>query len=422
MKITFVIDMVGSKNNGTTITAMRTASALKKLGHEINFIAYISNKEKDEFPFDVSNSTEILHIPLFQKLIEKQGFLIATASYRDIYEYLKGSDLVHIFLPFRIEAKVRLVAKAMGIPVTSAFHCQPENVSYTAHMGHSKLINSIIYSLFNNWLYKYTEYVHTPTQMMKDLMIEHHYKNKIYPISNGVSDKFVPMKAEKPEELKDKYIIMMCGRLSGEKRQDLIIKAIGESKYNKDIQLILCGQGPKRKTYEKLSEKYLANKCIFKFVTQEELIQIINYTDLYVHASDAESEAISCLEAISCGKVPVISDSKLSATNHFSLDPRCLFKAGDYKSLKEKIEYFYEHKEVVEELAPKYAEYGKTFKLENCAKQLEAMMEEAVKADKEDKENKVTYYSSASERRKLRRVAKKAGIENPYIFKDVKAK
>ena len=73
-------------------------------------------------------------------------------------------------------------------------------------------------------------------------------------------------------------------------------------------------------------------------------------------------------------------------------------------------------------MAPKYAEYGKTFKLENCAKQLEAMMEEAVKADKEDKENKVTYYSSASERRKLRRVAKKAGIENPYIFKDVKAK
>jgi glycosyltransferase involved in cell wall biosynthesis len=81
-------------------------------------------------------------------------------------------------------------------------------------------------------------------------------------------------------------------------------------------------------------------------------LKIINYSDLYVHASDAESEAISCIEAFSCGKVPIISDSKVSATNHFALDPRCLFKAGKSESLRERIEYFIQHPEAKKRSVP----------------------------------------------------------------------
>lgn len=89
----------------------------------------------------------------------------------------------------------------------------------------------------------------------------------------------------------------MVGRLSREKRQDLLIKAIGTSKYNKNIQLILCGKGPWKKHLQKLSKKYLANPVKFEFLPQPELLKVINYSDLYVHASDAEIEAISCMEA-----------------------------------------------------------------------------------------------------------------------------
>lgn len=46
----------------------------------------------------------------------------------------------------------------------------------------------------------------------------------------------------------------MIGRLSREKRQDLIIKAIGESKYNDKIQLVLCGKGPWKAHLESLSK------------------------------------------------------------------------------------------------------------------------------------------------------------------------
>lgn len=127
----------------------------------------------------------------------------------------------------------------------------------------------------------------------------------------------------------------MVGRYSVEKRQDLIIKAIQSSKYEHKIQLILAGKGPWKGYLEEIS-KTLTNPPVFDFYTEEELIEVINFCDLYVHASDAEIEAISCMEAFTCGLVPVISDSKISATNQFALDELNLFRHGDADSLREK--------------------------------------------------------------------------------------
>ena len=207
----------------------------------------------------------------------------------------------------------------------------------------------------------------------------------------------------------------MVGRLSGEKRQDLLIKAIKHSAHEKDIQLILLGKGPKLKKINKLS-KGLTNPLINKVVDQEELKKIINYCDLYVHASDAESEAIACIEAFSCGKVPVISDSKVSATNHFALDSRCLFKAGDYMSLKEKIDYFFENRDELAPLSEKYYEYGKSFSLEICVKKLEEMFYDAIDTFNEDKKEKKTYFLTKKEKIRLKRAAKYAQVDEIEVL------
>ena len=414
MNIVFVIDMIGALNNGTTVTAMRTAQILQNHGHKVKFIGYVPNDHTDLSQYDVLMAKELSLGP-FDQLVHKNGMYLSKIKkddYARIKEFLKDVDVVHMLMPFRLESQIRHIAKAMNIAITSAMHVQPENVSFNIGLGHIGLVNSFIYWFFKRVMYRYTRNVHTPSMMMKEQMELHHYKNDIFPISNGVSPRFVPTFKEKPEVYKDKFVILMIGRLSGEKRQDLIIKAIGNSKYNDKIQLILCGQGPKKDYLEKLSKKYLKNPCEFKFVNQDELYNIINYTDLYIHASDAESEAIACIEAFSCGKVPVISDSKVSATNHFAKDKRCLFKAGDYKSLQERIDYFYENPEVLKELSPIYSEYGKTFGLDNCVNQLEQMFEKAIKENIEEKEGKLEpFYSSKSETKKIKKTAKLAGIE-----------
>lgn len=70
--------------------------------------------------------------------------------------------------------------------------------------------------------------------MIANELRKHNYKAKITVISNGVSNNFKKIEVEKPENLKDKFVILMVGRYSKEKRQDLIIEAIKKSKYEKN--------------------------------------------------------------------------------------------------------------------------------------------------------------------------------------------
>ena len=98
--------------------------------------------------------------------------------------------------------------------------------------------------------------------------------------------------------------------------------------------------------------------------------------DLYVHTSIIEIEAISCLEAIACGMIPVIADSRKSATKKFALDERCLYKSRNVQDLADHIDYWFEHKEEKASLRAKYAEFIKQFDFEKCMNNMEKMLVE----------------------------------------------
>ena len=84
------------------------------------------------------------------------------------------------------------------------------------------------------------------------------------------------------------------------------------------------------------------------------------------------------MEAFSCGLVPVISDSPLSATRQFALDERSLFRAGDAQSLADRIDYWIEHPEEKAELAKKYIASGDGMRVENSVAQAEQMYQDAI--------------------------------------------
>ncbi|MBR6915862.1 MAG: glycosyltransferase, partial [Clostridia bacterium] len=103
----------------------------------------------------------------------------------------------------------------------------------------------------------------------------------------------------------------------------------------------------------------------------------------YVHPAEIEIEAISCLEAIACGAVPVISDSERSATRHFAIDELNLFKNKDSASLASRIEYWIEHPEEKKERSRLYRGYAEEFNFENCMDKMEKMIKETAEAKKE---------------------------------------
>ena len=378
MKILFVIDAYFTHNNGTSISAQRFADELRKRGHEVRVLAAC-----DEVKENIYSMPE-LKIPFFQGIIHKNGFQFAQWRKKIIYEAVEWADIVHCFLPFILEAKAKKVADKLGKPSTAAFHMQPQNITSNLGVGKIDWLNNTLFKLFRNTIYNNYGHVHTPSQFMADEILTRGYTAKIHPISNGIQADFRWTKYPKKQEFADKILIMMVGRLSGEKRQDIIINAIQYSKYSDKIQLIFAGRGPKYKQYYKLGQK-LKNPPIFTYLPKDELINLLGQCDLYAHASDMESEAISCIEAFATGLVPVISNSNLSATKQFALDERSLFEAGDPKDLARAIDYWLDNPEEKHRMEKIYSESASKYSIDNSIDQFEAMLFEAIKDHEQSK-------------------------------------
>ena len=371
MKILIVIDQYDGANNGTTISARRFVANLKKRGHEVRVI---STGKEEEGKYSVD---KIKLVPIVNKIVTSQGMEFAKADEEKLREAIKWAEVVHFYMPFWLSIKGMKIAREMNKPMTAAFHVQPENITYSIGLGKKEKVNDTIYTIFKKVFFDEFEHIHCPSQFIADELKKHGYKAKLHVISNGIEPDWVYKKSEKPEELKDKIVLTMVGRLSGEKRQDVLIDAVKQTKYADKIQLIFAGKGPKQKSYEKLGEK-LKNKPIFKFCKKEQLQEILAYTDLYIHTSDAEIEAISCIEAIATGLVPIIAKSDKSATSQFALDERSTFEAGNSKQLAKKIEYWLDNKKEREKMEKEYAKNAQKYSIEKSMEQIEEMFREEI--------------------------------------------
>lgn len=396
MKIVLVIDIYDLMTNGTVMTAYRFVEGLRKRGHEVRVVA---TGAKGEGCYEVRER----YIPLVTEVSRLQQIRFGKPETPILTNAFSGADIIHFYLPFKLEKKGRKIAEIMDIPATAAFHLQPENITYNSGLKHSRIMPKILYAGFKNTFYKHFEHIHCPSKFIADQMRKHGYQSKLHVISNGVGAEFCPDPGHKKAE--DRFNILMIGRYANEKRQDVLIKAIAQSKYKDKIYLTLAGKGPNFNRLSRIADKYLPDRVRFGFFKKEELIEVIRSSHLYVHAADIEIEAIACLEAIACGTVPVISNSDKSATPQFALDDRSLFKAGSVKSLAEKIDYWIEHPEERERMSEVYAQSAKVYSLDYSLDKAEEMFREAINSHRDKKK-----FATKEGKQKSRKFVKKSRL------------
>lgn len=385
MKILLVIDTYDTNNNGTSISAQRFAAVLRKHGNEVRILT-TGEPAPDKFVL------KEFKVPLFNDLIHSHGFQFAQVDLDIIREAVAWADIVHCMMPFALETATKLIADQMHKPSTAAFHIQPENMTSSIGLGKAEWLNDRFYYTFRFLLYQHFNHIHVPSQFMADELVKRGYKAKIHVISNGIDPDFI---AAGQRKLSDRgncltsrsdsghITITMVGRLSGEKRQDVIINAVPFSKYADRIQLVFAGKGPKYDEYVEMG-KQLKNPPQFVFLSKPELIDLLLHTDLYVHASDMESEAISCIEAFATGLVPVIANSEDSATPQFALDGRSLFAPGRPKDLARAIDWWLDHPDEKAKMEREYAEAAKKYDIDTSVRLCEQMFREAIEEENQE--------------------------------------
>lgn len=348
MKIAIICDVLGNGNNGTAVVTQNLFEHLKKCGHDVTIICADQSKK------DIEGYTVLPTLKLGKALdayVNGIGVSLAKCDKHIMENALRGVKYIHCIMPFALGRCAVRYAREYNIPITAGFHLQAENITSYLNLDKIPFIQKIVYKNLYRTFYSKIDAIHYPTQFVKDVFEKAIGKTTNgYVISNGVNEFVTKKITAKPADIADKIVISNVGRYSREKSQDTLIKAIKYSKYADKIQLILAGQGNKEKYYKRLS-KNLPVPPKFGAMTRTEVIDMLNFSDIYVHTAEIELEGIACLEAIKCGKLTIVSNSPLSATKSFVFDKRCVFERKNPKNLAQVLDFWIERlngKEVYE--------------------------------------------------------------------------
>ncbi|GAA2336433.1 glycosyltransferase [Dactylosporangium salmoneum] len=367
MVITLVIDTFNVGNNGTTISAMRFAETLIARGHTVRVVACGAPDEPPDGP-DMYWVPELV-VPIASSFAHRQNTLFAKPVRAVLRTAIEGADVVHIYQPWPLGRAAQRIARELGVPAIAAFHIQPENVTYNIGLGWFPPAAHVVYFLLRLLFYGRFTDIHCPSTFIAAQLRQHGYRARLHVISNGVGSNFRPG----PPRVRgagEPFRILMVGRLSPEKRQDVLIRAARRSRHAADIQLHFAGHGPREKRLRRMGAR-LPNPARFGYYPQDELIALIRSCDLYVHASDVEIEGMSCMEAFSCGLVPVIADGRRSATSQFALEARNLFRAGDPAALAARIDEWIDDPDGLAAASAAYASFAELYAVERSVKAIE---------------------------------------------------
>lgn len=382
MKVAVICDNLGKPNNGTTIAAMNLIEHLRASGHEVRVVSPDADNEGRPGYYAVPKAN-LGRLP--NKVLEENEVSLAKPERSVLEAAIDGVDVVHVLFPMALGWAAAEIANERGIPLTASFHCQAENL--TSHIGlmHSRAATKAVYELFDKKVYSKCTLIHYPTEFIKDEFLRYsHCKTPYEVISNGVNPMF--FEKEPVKRVSERFTVVCSGRFSREKAQQVLLRAVGGSRYRDGIKLVLAGCGPFEGKLRRLADK-LGLDCDMGFYSREELAAILRGADLYVHTAVAEIEAIACTEAIVSGLVPVICNSEGSATRFFAADERSLYKKGSSTDLRAKIEYFYEHPEERAAYKKLYAEKAKCFDQRECMRRMEAMLLRAAETNPAFAEN-----------------------------------
>jgi 1-acyl-sn-glycerol-3-phosphate acyltransferase len=377
MIITLISDTFNVNNNGTTVSAMRFAATLIARGHIVRVVACGEPGEPEPDGPEMFYVPELV-LPIASRLAHRQNTLFAKPLREVLVAAITGADVVHVYQPWPLGRAAERIARQLGVPAIAAFHVQPENITYNIGLGWFRPAAHLVYVLLRLAFYGRFADIQCPSTFIAAQLRHHGYRARLHVISNGVDSSFRPG-PPRVRDADEPFRILMVGRFSPEKRQDVLIRAVQRSRHAGRIELYFAGHGPREKRLRRMAAK-LPLPAHFGYYSQDELIDLIRGCDLYVHSSDVEIEGLSCMEAFSCGLVPVISDSPRSATGQFALGPGNLFRSGDPASLADRIDGWIDDPAALEAASKTYARYGELYAVDRSVKAIERVYTRAGRA------------------------------------------
>lgn len=334
------------------------------------------------------------------------------------------ADIIHIQTPGLLGQYGVIASKMYGIPMVGTYHTlvseQETYLSLYRLLKVDKLLNyfkankkvkkrleklervervatgglkkALIWKLTNK-LYETCETIITPSEMIKQELLEHGVKKPIEVISNGMDFTLFRNGAVKEAPHSPPKLIHV-GRISFEKNVEIVLRATALLKERfPGITLDVYGDGPAL-TSMKIEARHLGlldDVTFHGFVSREKLPDIYPSYDIFLTASTMETQGLVVLEAMACGlpcvgvKAFALPELIQEGRNGFVVEP------GHHIEMAERVERILKDSTLYKAFSTQSLEIASEHNILECADRLEALYEKVIAKYHNDRQKGPAY-------------------------------
>lgn len=376
MKIGIFTDAYLPLPNGVSTAVDRTARALEKKGHTVTIIAPNVPGHKD-------NKKNIYRLPSISFLATGTRFALHIPNKTLLDIVRLDFDVIHAYNGGPISLLGWEIAKTKDIPYVFTY-CTLL-VQYTHYLG-KWLGNPRFMKILSKIICNYCDYLIVPTGSVKIELLSYGVTKKMHIDPTGIEldeykDHTKGFIREKIGVGKNKKIVLHVGRLGQEKAIDFLISAFWQlQKRTPQAVLVLVGSGAQEQTLRNQVEALGLSDSVFFLgaFPPETLPQIYADADIFVFASQTETQGLVILEALA-SSLPIVAVK--DAVFHEILDhgKNSYMVKKDAKLFAESVFTLLNDKKLHAMFAKNSLETAKKFSIQQTADNLEKVYEELIK-------------------------------------------
>ena len=311
MRIMVVTDQYEPMIGGVPTVTRELAHGLAGRGHTVTLLVP-SPSRRGQLSMDGPVSIRYqgsLNWPLYDGM--RLACIRASAA-RQLVAAL-APDVAHIHSPVTLGVMARIGARRHRVPVVYTNHYLPANVQPSL-TSRSRVLDAVFYRHVVGFSNK-CSHVTAPTATALRLLREHGLRVPARVISNGIDLRtYSPGPAD--DQLRQRYglppgrpLILSVGRLSPEKRIDVLLEAAARMSH--DAQLVIAGAGPDDARLRARSQQLgLTGRVRFPgYVPGPDLPGLYRLADVFAIASEAELQSLTTMEAMATGLPVAAADA-----------------------------------------------------------------------------------------------------------------
>lgn len=295
MKLSIVTETFPPEINGVALTFGQLVRELGRRGHEVT----VFGPRRTDLPAvaPAHREVSVAGIPIPGYPLLRLGLpapLVLQRHWR-----ADPPNIVHVVTEGPLGASAVLVARALGLPVTSSFHTNFH--AYTRHYGCAPLHRVALGWL--RWLHNRTRCTFAPTTDLCDELRRFGFEN-LRVLSRGVDTQlFSPDR--RSAELRARWgagpddpVVLHAGRMAAEKNYPLLLEAFAAMRAaNPHCRFVLVGDGPLRPALEREHPEFRFTG----FISREDLARHYASADIFVLPSLTETFGNVLTEAMASG-------------------------------------------------------------------------------------------------------------------------